>query len=94
MLASGVKPLVLEGVTCSENEPWEWVVDFVSPTPAVVVDQALGSSNPKTSVAVSASRATLTSPSSLCDPPQPIAAVAATTAVISDRATNCELVFM
>jgi hypothetical protein len=92
VLAIGVNPLVFEGVTCNENDPWEWVVDFVNPTPAVVVDQALGSSNPKTSAAVNAARATVTSPLSLCDPPQPIAVAAATTAVTSDRPTNCKLV--
>src|SRR5579863_84094 len=76
VLTIGVNPLLFDGFTCSENDPWEWVVDFVNPTPAVVVDQALGSSNPKTSVAaVNADRATLNVWPSLCEPPQPTAAL-------------------
>jgi len=71
-----VKPLLFEGFTCSENDPCEWVVDWVKTAPTVVVDQSPGTSNPKTSVAaVNADRVTVTAWSSPREPPQPTAAL-------------------
>src|SRR4051812_49463961 len=55
-LVMGVNPLALAGRIDSDSAPWECADDAASTAPAVVVVQAPGASNPRTSLLGNAAR--------------------------------------